>query len=122
MATILVVDDEPDMIEVWMLFLKRSGHEIVQAQDGLEALYLAQAHLPQLIILDLMMPTAGGDLVLGFIRSTDTLKNTQVLVISAHPRGEVLARDLEADGFLPKPVQLDDFQAAVDHLLKKAVK
>lgn len=117
MAKILVVDDEPDMIEVWMLFLKRSGHEIIQANDGLEALYLAQAHSPQLIILDLMMPTAGGDLVLGFIRSTDALKGTRVLVISAHPRGENLARSLEADGFLPKPVHLDDFKAAVEHLL-----
>jgi CheY-like chemotaxis protein len=118
MSTILVVDDEPDMIEVWMLFLRRAGHEIVQAYDGLEALYLAQTYLPDLVILDLMMPTAGGDLVLGFLRSTPELKQTPVLVISAHPRGETLARDLEADGFLAKPVELESFQAAVDHLLK----
>ena len=117
MARILLVDDEPDMVQVWKLFLRRSGHEIEEAHDGLEALHITKTFLPDLIILDLMMPMAAGDLVLGFIRSTTELNNTHVIVISAHPRGEQLAGDLGADGFLAKPVQMDRFQQEVDRVL-----
>lgn len=117
MARILLVDDEPDMVQVWKLFLKRSGHEIEEAHDGLEALHVTKTFLPDLIILDLMMPMAAGDLVLGFIRSTEELSGTRVIVISAHPRGFQLAEDLGADGFLAKPVQMERFQQEVDRVL-----
>lgn len=118
MARILLVDDEPDMVQVWKLFLRRAGHEIEEAHDGLEALHITKTFLPDLIILDLMMPMAAGDLVLGFIRSTEELRSTRVVVISAHPRGGQIAQDLEADGFLAKPVQMDAFQAEVDRVLE----
>jgi two-component system alkaline phosphatase synthesis response regulator PhoP len=118
MARILLVDDEPDMVQVWKLFLRRAGHEIEEAHDGLEALHITKTFLPDLIILDLMMPMAAGDLVLGFIRSTEELRGTRVVVISAHPRGSQIAQDLEADGFLAKPVQMDAFQAEVDRVLE----
>lgn len=118
MARILLVDDEPDMVQVWKLFLRRAGHEIEEAHDGLEALHITKTFLPDLIILDLMMPMAAGDLVLGFIRSTDELRDTRVVVISAHPRGRQISQELEADGFLAKPVQMDAFQAEVDRVLE----
>jgi two-component system, OmpR family, alkaline phosphatase synthesis response regulator PhoP len=117
MARILLVDDEPDMVQVWKLFLRRSGHEIEEAHDGLEALHITKTFLPDLIILDLMMPMAAGDLVLGFIRSTLELATTKVVVISAHPRGEQLASELGADGFLGKPVQMERFQTEVNRVL-----
>lgn len=117
MARILLVDDEPDMVQVWKLFLRRSGHEIEEAHDGLEALHVTKSFLPDLVILDLMMPMAAGDLVLGFIRSTEELSHTRVIVITAHPRGAQLAEDLEADGFLAKPVQMVQFQEEVERVL-----
>lgn len=117
MARILLVDDEPDMVQVWKLFLRRAGHDIGEANDGLEALHVTKTFIPDLIILDLMMPMAAGDLVLGFLRATDELKGTRVIVISAHPRGGQIAHDLEADGFLAKPVQMDAFQREVDRVL-----
>jgi two-component system, OmpR family, alkaline phosphatase synthesis response regulator PhoP len=117
MARILLVDDEPDMVQVWKLFLRRSGHEIEEAHDGLEALHITKTFLPDLIILDLMMPMAAGDLVLGFIRSTPELNGTRVIIISAHPRGEQLAADLGSDGFLAKPVQMERFQQEVNRVL-----
>lgn len=117
MAKILLVDDEPDMLDVWMLFLRHSGHEVIRAADGAEALDLVQSFQPDLIILDLMMPTASGDMVLGIIRSTPSLTNTRVLVISAHPKGAKIAEDFGADGYLAKPIHLDQFQEAVNRLL-----
>ncbi|NDJ86041.1 MAG: response regulator [Chloroflexi bacterium] len=117
MAKILLVDDEPDMLEVWMLFLRHSGHEVMKAEDGAEALDIAHEFLPDLIVLDLMMPTASGDMVLGIVRSTPSLADTRVLVVSAHPKGAQLAENLNADAFLAKPVHLDQFQAEVSRLL-----
>ncbi|MCB9436806.1 MAG: response regulator [Anaerolineales bacterium] len=117
MAKILLVDDENEMLDVWNLFLRHSGHEVLKAHDGAEALEIAQTFLPDLIILDLMMPMASGDMVLGIIRSTPSLANTKVLVVSAHPKGAKLAVDLGADGYLAKPVHLDQFKTEVNRLV-----
>jgi CheY-like chemotaxis protein len=120
MARILLVDDEPDMVEVWKLFLRRAGHEFMQAHDGLQAIEMVQEYIPYLIILDLMMPNASGDTVLGLVRSTPSLTNTRVLVVSAHHEGPRLAEKMKADGFLAKPVHLDQFNKEVERLLKEA--
>jgi two-component system, OmpR family, alkaline phosphatase synthesis response regulator PhoP len=117
MAKILLVDDEPDMLDVWTLFLRHSGHDVMKATNGVEALDIAQEFIPDLIILDLMMPAASGDMVLGIIRSTPSLNETRVMVVSAHPKGAQLAEDFGADGYLAKPVHLEQFQAEVTRLL-----
>jgi two-component system alkaline phosphatase synthesis response regulator PhoP len=117
MAKILLVDDEPDMVQVWKLFLQRDGHVLEEAHDGLEALHIIKTFIPDLIILDLMMPMAAGDLVLGYLRSTPELSNTRVIVVSAHPRGDQLAIDLHSDGYLKKPVQMERFMDEVNRIL-----
>ena len=99
------------------LILERDGHEVIGSLNGVDALYQASYHQPDLIILDLMMPWASGDAVLGFIRSTEHLKGVPVLVVSAHPNGARLARQLEADGFLAKPIDMSIFREQVDDLL-----
>ncbi|NDJ75682.1 MAG: response regulator [Chloroflexi bacterium] len=122
MATILIVEDEEEMQELLQMALKRAGHEVVACLNGVEALYLATYHQPDLIVLDLMMPLASGDAVLGFIRSTDAIKDIPVLIVSAHPNGARLAHQLEADGFLPKPLAMQDLTAQVEALLQAAAK
>ncbi|MCQ3932010.1 MAG: response regulator [Chloroflexi bacterium] len=120
MARILLVDDEPDMVEVWKLFLRRTGHEFMQANDGLEAIDMVQQFLPDLIILDLMMPNASGDTVLGLVRSTPSLARTRVLVVSAHHEAARISQKYKADGFLPKPVHLEQFNREVERLVAEA--
>ncbi len=117
MAKILLVDDEADMLDVWTLFLRHSGHDVMKATNGVEALDIAQEFLPDLVILDLMMPAASGEMVLGIMRSTPSLKHTRVVVISAHPKGAQLAENFGADGFLAKPVHLEQFQTEVARFL-----
>jgi CheY-like chemotaxis protein len=117
LAKILIVDDDEEMRLLWRLYLQPLGHELYEASDGLQALYMLKEHRPHIVVLDLMMPVASGDLVLGFLRSTSELKQILVLVVSAHMNVESLARQYEADAYLQKPVSVDDFRAMVNHLL-----
>jgi CheY-like chemotaxis protein len=117
MATILIVEDDQELQTLMQLVLKRLGYDVYGSLNGVDALYQTSFYKPDLVILDLMMPWAAGDAVLGFIRSTDELKNTRVLVVSAHPNGAELAYQLNADGFLAKPVDLDVFTRSVARLL-----
>ncbi|HLA45632.1 MAG TPA: response regulator [Aggregatilineales bacterium] len=114
---VLLVEDDSELRKIWEMYLQPFGYEIHHAQNGLEALHLAQENRPDLVVLDLMMPTASGDLVLGFIRSTSELKDTPVLVVSAHQNIASLAEQYEADGFLKKPVNIDEFRDAVRTLM-----
>lgn len=117
MATILVVEDDEELQDILELMLKRHGHEVYRSPNGVDALYQASRHKPDLIVLDLMMPLAAGDAVLGFIRSTKELQRTPVLVVSAHPKGAELAQQLQANAFLAKPVDAATLAQRVNDLL-----
>lgn len=117
MATILIVEDDEELQDILEMMLTRHGHEVYRSPNGVDALYQAKRHKPDLIVLDLMMPLAAGDAVLGFIRSTQELKRIPVLVVSAHPKGAELAHQLQADGFLAKPIDAATFVRRVGDLL-----
>lgn len=117
MGGILLVEDDQELRLLWETGLKSSGYAIHHAVNGLEALYQAQFHQPDLVILDLMMPTASGDLVLGFIRSTEALKHIPVLVVSAHQNVASLARQYEADAYMQKPVSIEDLRREIGKLI-----
>ena len=117
MAKILIVEDDEELQRMLQTLLKRLGHDTYSSLNGVDALHQASQLKPDLIILDLMMPWASGDAVLGFIRSTKELSKTPVLVLSAHPNAAQLARQLHADGFLAKPVDVSTFTTAVQRLL-----
>ncbi len=118
MASILIVEDDLELQHLLTMVLERMGHTIQGSPDGLDALYRLREERPDLVILDLMMPVAAGDAVLGWIRSTKQLKDMRVLVVSAHPNGELIARQLEADLFLKKPLDIHVFRDAVTVLLE----
>jgi DNA-binding response OmpR family regulator len=120
MATILLVEDDTELVKMLQLGLKRLGHEIISSANGLDAMVQATYTKPDLIILDLMMPWASGDAVLGFVRSTEALKATRVLVMSAHPNGARIAEQLQADCFLAKPVDLGILRENIERLLMPA--
>ena len=120
MAIILIVEDDKEMQDLLRLALARRGYEVYLSPNGVDALYQVSYHKPDLIILDLMMPWASGDAVLGFIRSTEQLKHTRVLVVSAHPNGAQIASQLQADDFLAKPVDITTFTTHVERLLASA--
>lgn len=84
MADILIVDDEPDVRELFNITLKMAGHNTTTAKDGLEAQeYLAEGHVPDLIVLDLMMPRLDGFGLLQHTRQALRTTPLRILVATA---------------------------------------
>lgn len=83
MARILIVDDEPDVRELFNITLKMAGHVTETAKHGLEAVDRLQSDLPELIVLDLMMPHLDGFGLLNHIRNEMSTKPIRVLVATA---------------------------------------
>ena len=119
--TIMIVDDYEDMRRVTHLALETLGYRVVEAANGEEAVELAQAELPDLIIMDLSMPHLDGFAAIHRIRRLLGLRDVSVIAFSAHTAQEVRDDALAAGcrEFLPKPVNLEILRAAVERCLRR---
>ena len=116
---ILLVDDEPTLLETLALNLRTSGYEVVTASDGATALEMANAESPDLIVLDLMMPELDG---LTVCRSLRQVSETPILVLTART-GEldkIIGLESGADDYMTKPFSLGELQARLRALLRRA--
>jgi two-component system cell cycle response regulator len=117
--TVLVVDDEPDNLEVLVESLEYYGLSVTQANNGAQALSLLQTFQPSLIILDLSMPQMDGWETRTRIKSNPATHNIPVIALSAHAMPGDPERAIAAgfDGYLTKPVSIptlmDDLRAAI---------
>ena len=104
---ILLVDDEPDILEILSFNLSNEGYQIFTAENGKEALDVADRQLPDLIILDVMMPIMDGVETCERLRMDDRFKDTLIMFLSA--RGEdysqVAAFESGADDYVTKPIK-----------------
>ncbi len=118
---ILIVDDEPDIIELLKFNLENEGYKVISAENGKEALKLADKHLPHLIILDLMMPVMDGIEACELLRIDKKFNNTLVMFLSA--RGEdysqVAAFESGADDYVTKPIKPRILNSKVKALLRR---
>lgn len=119
MPTVLIVEDDPDLREIMSIVVGYLGYEAVTAGDGLEGLKMARSVKPDLIILDLMMPTAGGDLTLGFMRSTESMKHIPVIVISAHQKADVIGEKLDAQAIIRKPFDMEHLREQIRYYVEE---
>lgn len=117
MPTALIVEDSPEVQNMLSMFLARLGFETIEADDGLQGIKLAEHARPDVILLDLMMPFAPGDLLLEYIRKTEALKNTPVIVTSAHPKAREISQRLGANLCVEKPFTFDDIKNAVQKVV-----
>jgi DNA-binding response OmpR family regulator len=124
--SILVVDDETDILQLVSNALKGYGHQVLTATRGLEALQLIKAEKPDLIILDAMLPEVHGFEICRKVKESKRFQNTPVLMISAIYRGWRIAADIEAlygvDVFLEKPFRVAELRRRVTALLANAPK
>lgn len=118
---ILLVDDEPDILEIVGYNLSNEGYQIITAENGLEAVKKAKKESPHLIILDVMMPEMDGIEACEIIRKNPDLKDTIITFFTA--RGEdysqVAGFDAGADDYITKPVKPKVLVSKVKALLRR---
>jgi len=108
MKKILIVDDEPNIVMALEYTLKKNDFQVFIARDGEEAIYLAKQHIPDLVILDIMMPKVDGYEVLTSIRLNENLKHVKVIFLSAKNKEKDIQKGLEkgANLYLTKPFSM----------------
>lgn len=104
---VLVVDDEQDILEMLEYNLKKEGYEVFLACDGIEAVAKAKEHLPNLILLDVMMPKMDGIETCRRIREVSKLKETYIIFLTARAEEftEIAAFEAGANDYLSKPIK-----------------
>ena len=115
---ILIVDDDPEIIEAIRFALEAKGHKIFIARDGNQGLAMAESEDPDLVILDMMMPKRSGFLVLEKLRRTRPVP-VRVIMITANEgsRHKSYAEMLGVDDYLRKPFAMDKLVESVQRLL-----
>ncbi len=119
LAKILVVDDEPHMVKLVQANLQAAGYEVVSAMDGNQALEAAESEMPDLIILDIMLPGVDGYEVCRRIREYSAVP---VLMLTARGSEMDLVRgfDVGADDYLVKPFSVNELLVRVRAVLKRS--
>ena len=104
---ILIVEDDDDIRDMMSTLLELSGHRVVTASNGAEALTLAAQHLPALIFLDLMMPVMTGEQFRQAQIANPAIKDIPIVVVSAHHEAARIASRMNALVCLDKPLDID---------------
>ena len=116
---ILVADDEPNIVISLEYLLKREGYTVLVARDGQEAIDAITRELPDLVLLDVMMPKKTGFEVCQEVRANDALQATKILMLTAKGRDTDLAKGLAlgADAYMTKPVSTRELVQKVADML-----
>ena len=118
---ILLVDDEPDILEFVSYNLLREGFQVQTAPNGVEALKIAEQFVPHLVLLDVMMPEMDGMETCRRMRQMASLKNTMIVFLSARGEDESQLEGFElgADDYITKPVKVKLLVSRLKAILKR---
>ncbi len=120
---IVVIEDEPDILEVLSYNLKREGYEVFNASDGLRGLALVKREVPDLVLLDLMLPGMDGVEICSTIKKDAQTSSTLIIMVTA--KGEesdiVLGLGVGADDYISKPFSPKELVARVKAVLRRGV-
>lgn len=123
-ATILVVDDEEDLVRLVSYNLERNGYNVIRGYTGKQGLELAQQHKPDLMILDLMMPDMSGIKVCHRLREDEKTKNIPVIMLTARSseHDRITGFEAGADDYVLKPFSPRELTLRVKALLSRTLK
>ena len=119
---VLVADDEPNIVISLEYLLKREGYTVTVAKDGQEALDAIALELPDLVLLDVMMPKKSGFEVCQAVRANEALQSTKILMLTAKGRDTDVAKGLAlgADAYMTKPFSTRELVLKVAQMLGRA--
>jgi len=119
MGKVLIADDEPNIVTSLEFLMRKCDYDVRVARDGEEALRLAEDFLPDVLLLDVMMPLCDGFEVCRRIRGNPATRGVRILMLTAHGRGAEIERGLAlgADAYITKPFSNKDLVAKVRGLL-----
>lgn len=118
---VLIIEDEPKIIEILRLYLEKEGYQVVTADDGGKGLDLFKREKPNVIILDLMLPSIDG---IEVCRAVRKISNVPIVILTA--RGEeidrILGLELGADDYITKPFSPREVVARINAVLRRTAK
>jgi two-component system alkaline phosphatase synthesis response regulator PhoP len=116
---ILIADDEPNILMSLEFLMKREGYTVVVARDGGEAMQSIINERPDLVLLDVMMPVKTGFDVCYEVRSTESVRDTKILMLTAKGRDTDVAKGLAlgANAYMTKPFSTKDLVQKVQDML-----
>lgn len=119
MKKILIADDEHKIVMTLEYAFKKAGYQVFIARDGSEVLELLKQELPDIILLDIMMPNVDGYTTLTEIKKNDNYKNIKVIFLSAKTGEADIKKglDLGADAYITKPYSIKKLTEKIEELL-----
>ncbi|MFP2997573.1 response regulator [Spongiivirga sp. MCCC 1A20706] len=119
MNKILIVDDEPNIVMSLEYAFKRKNFQVFIARDGSEAMEIMEKVVPDVVILDIMMPKVDGFQTLKYIKGQEKFKNTKVVFLTAKTKIDDIEKGLQmgADKYLTKPFSVKKVISEINQLL-----
>ena len=119
MKKILLIDDDPGVITVLQLLLKKKGYEVATAAREEEAYQQAESFQPHLIVLDVLLSGVDGRIICKHLKNAERSKHIPIIMFSAHPGAQRNMEDFGADDFLPKPFESNKLLERIEAQLSK---
>lgn len=115
MSRVLIVDDNEDVLTTYRIVLERMGYEVIEANNGRECLAETEKSLPDVVLLDVLLPGLSGGEVCRHIKETALTKHIPVVAITASMSGDTreTMREVGADEFLLKPLNVSDLNRVI---------
>jgi two-component system cell cycle response regulator DivK len=117
--TILIVEDEPRNLKLLRDLLQRFGYEILEAPDGEQGVKLAGEKIPDMILMDIMMPKMDGLEATRIIKADEKTKHIPIIALTSYAMKGDREKTIEAgcDGYIAKPIDIKEVLKAIEHFL-----